>query len=52
MVYLSSVDESASGSYECIISNGYHSSISRSFYVTVQCKFDLHDKFFVKLQVN
>jgi hypothetical protein len=26
------------GSYECIASNGYHGSISRSFYVTVQCK--------------
>jgi len=51
-VYIKSVDDNDSGLYECIISNGYHSSISRSFYVTVQCKFYLHDKFFAKLQVN
>jgi hypothetical protein len=37
-VYISSVKSSDSGSYECIASNGYHATISRSFYVTVQCK--------------
>jgi hypothetical protein len=37
-VYISSIERRDSGSYECIASNGYHVTISRSFYVTVQCK--------------
>ena len=37
-VYISSVESSDSGSYECIASNEYHATISRSFYVTIQCK--------------
>ena len=41
-----SVHSTQSGSYECIASNDYHASISRSFYVTVQCKslVALHDR--------
>ncbi|CAF1198245.1 unnamed protein product [Adineta steineri] len=35
-VYISSLQSSDSGSYECIASNKFHASISRSFYVTVQ----------------
>ncbi|CAF1095543.1 unnamed protein product [Adineta ricciae] len=35
-VYISSLRPSDSGSYECIASNHFHASISRSFYVTVQ----------------
>jgi len=35
-VYISSLQSSDSGSYECIASNHFHASISRSFYVTVQ----------------
>jgi hypothetical protein len=38
-IYISSLLSSDSGSYECIASNNFHASISRSFYVTVQCKF-------------
>ncbi|CAF3108788.1 unnamed protein product, partial [Rotaria sp. Silwood2] len=34
-VYISSLESTDSGSYECISSNGYHEKISRSFYVTV-----------------
>lgn len=43
---IASVQSSQSGSYECIASNDYHASISRSFYVTVQCKsfVELHDR--------
>jgi len=35
-LYLSSIQPSDSGLYECIASNMYHASISRAFYVTVQ----------------
>ncbi|CAF1268510.1 unnamed protein product [Adineta steineri] len=35
-IYISSLESTDSGSYECIASNGYHATISRSFYVTVQ----------------
>ncbi len=49
-MYISLLQSSDSGSYECIASNKFHASISRSFYVTVQCKFSierfyLHEKF-------
>jgi hypothetical protein len=37
-LYVSSIQPSDSGLYECIASNLYHASISRAFYVTVQCK--------------
>ncbi|CAF4261888.1 unnamed protein product [Rotaria socialis] len=35
-LYLSSIQPSDSGLYECIASNMYHTTISRAFYVTVQ----------------
>ncbi|UJR16542.1 hypothetical protein I4U23_003442 [Adineta vaga] len=35
-LYLTSIQSSDSGLYECIASNMYHASISRAFYVTVQ----------------
>ncbi|CAF1228730.1 unnamed protein product [Rotaria sp. Silwood1] len=35
-LFISSVESTDSGSYECIASNGYHEKISRSFYVTIQ----------------
>ena len=35
---IDALEWSDSGSYECVASNGYHGSISRSFYVTVQCE--------------
>ena len=37
--YLQSIQPSDSGVYECVASNLYHVSISRSFFVTVQCTF-------------
>lgn len=37
-VYIPLIRSSDSGSYECIASNEIHASISRSFYLTVQCK--------------
>ena len=38
-LYLTSIQPSDSGLYECIASNMYHASISRAFYVTVQCTY-------------
>ncbi|CAF3688586.1 unnamed protein product [Adineta steineri] len=35
-LYLTSIQPSDSGLYECVASNMYHASISRAFYVTVQ----------------
>ncbi|CAF1189393.1 unnamed protein product [Rotaria sordida] len=35
-IYISLLESTDSGSYECIASNGYHEKISRSFYVTIQ----------------
>lgn len=43
-VYIPSIQSSDSGSYECIASNTIHASISRSFYLTVQCKSILDEK--------
>lgn len=37
-LYLPSIQPSDSGLYECVASNMYHATISRAFYVTVQCK--------------
>ena len=37
-IYISSLKWSSSGLYECVASNGYHSTINRSFYVSIQCK--------------
>ncbi|CAF0950590.1 unnamed protein product [Rotaria sordida] len=61
-VYISSLQSSDSGSYECIASNNFHASISRSFYVTIQYSprvmilndkmtSDIHDTVIVKCHV-
>ncbi|CAF3516923.1 unnamed protein product [Rotaria sp. Silwood1] len=61
-VYISSLQSSDSGSYECIASNNFHASISRSFYVTIQYSprvmilndrmtSDVHDTVIVKCHI-